>query len=887
MWSRIRTFVNALRRRSRMESEMDAELVFHREEYEAELVRSGVSQKEARRRACIAFGTVDTVKEDCRQALGLRLVDELHQDVRYALRSLASSRGFTAGAVLVLALGIGANCAIFSLVHSVLLEPLPYERPEEVVMLWRASRQPDGSLSTQRTATNASVRLWRENSEGVLSDLAGLRTWDSTPEAWFDLVLRDRAERLRAALVTPNFFSVLGARAAMGRVFSPEDAAAGHFDLIVLSHGLWQRAFGGDPDIVGRSVTFMSGRGDTRAGRPYTVVGVLPAAFRFTYPLETEVWAMYSWSEVRALSPMNLAFDGTVARLAEGVTFEAADARMRDVPSIESSPGVEPRYYTGIQPITEWVVGETRPSMLLLAGVALLLLLIACATVANALLVRLAERRRELAVRASLGAGGWRLTRQLLTEGFTLSAAGAVGGTVLAVVLQPVFRSLVPFSVPRGDEMTVDVRVLLFGSAAAALVTVMAALAPVIHAARVDMASAMKSSSGSASAAPGTVRWRFAFVTAQAAVATAVLVGAILLLISLWRLHHVDLGYDADEVLTVEMRLVDESAGDEVRISRLQRELKERVRVLPGVIEVGMTSAVPLRGVDWSIRYHPVGGREYAFSANMREVDPEYFSVMRIPLVSGRYFTVGDVANSEPVAVVTESAARELFSGENPLGKQIVYRRPITIVGVVKDVRYQGLDQDPRPAVYLPRSQQPSELICLVLRTSGEIDNMAATLRRAIHEVEPTLPAMNITTIGNIISGSVSDRRFYTTTTASFATLALLLVAAGLVVVITRSIAERRSELAIRSALGARTADLVSLVTGQGTMPVILGTILGLWGAWIGSRILEQFLFEVTIHEPAVYVGAGALALVVAVLACVIPARRISRLQPAEVLKCE
>jgi predicted permease len=847
------------------------EIELHIEQLADELVAEGLSPREARIAATRQFGNATRIREQSRELFSFGLLSDLWRDLSYAGRVFRRSPWFFAGAAFVLALGIGANCAIFNLVYSVLLKPLPYERPEQVVIIRDAS-------------TSGRIKLWRDRSTGMFSDMAVMKMWSGNPDAQFDLVLPDRADRLRAGLVTPNFFGVLGAHAVLGRVFSPRDEASGRDDLVVLSHGFWQRAFGGDPRIIGRPMTFISGLWERRP-RVYTVIGVLHPDFRFTYPLETEVWAINPWRVVEATNPRFILFSGAVARLVPGISAGTVNARMAD-------PFRKDLRFTKVQPVTEWVAGETRSSILLVAGVALLLLVIACATVANALLVRLAERRRELAVRASLGAGRARLIRQLLTEGLALSLAGSAGGVLLAAGLIPILRSLVPAAVPRGDEMALSPGLLLFPAGAATLVTLLALVAPALQGSRLDIAQVLKNSAGSVSA----VRWRFAFVALQSAVAAGLLVGAALLLISFWRLQHVELGFDGKQVLTAEMRLLGPEYYASGRGARFQQEVAERVRALPGVLEAGVTSAVPFRGIDWFQGVVAIGpaGEEKVHVVNIREVDPAFFSVMRLKLLRGRLLTDRDTASSESVAVISESLARLTFPVGDPVGKRLAWEDTVreirilrTVVGIIKDVRYQGLDQVPAPAAYVPRTQRPTELVCLVLRTAGKNVVTPAMLRRVIHEIDPTVPVMDITTIDKIVSESVAGRRFYTTTVAAFAALALLLTATGLIVVIARSVAERRRELAIRSALGAQKRELTRLVMRQGLMPVILGTAVGLLGAWFGARMVEQFLFGVTLHQPAVYAGAGVFTVAVAAGACYLPARRVGEEPPAAVLQGE
>jgi predicted permease len=363
-------------------------------------------------------------------------------------------------------------------------------------------------------------------------------------------------------------------------------------------------------------------------------------------------------------------------------------------------------------------------------------------------------------------------------------------------------------------------------------------------------------------------------------------VGAALLLLSFWRLHRVDLGFDGSQVLTGEIRLVGPKYWDKAFNARFHRELLERVRALPGVTEAGITSAVPFRGTDWMVRFSPVGQRK-AYFANRRDVDPAFFSVMRIPLLRGRLLDERDVSGSERVVVISESLARQMFGNGDAIGKQLGFETPLTVVGVVKDLRYQAIDQAPAPAIYEPRAQNTTELICLVVRTQAGREQTAAAIRRIVREIEPGIPIMNFTTVDRIVAGSIADRRFYTATTTAFASLALLLTAGGLIVVVGRSVAERQRELAIRSALGAYSRNLVLMVIRQGLSPVLLGTALGLACAWSGARIIEAFLFEVTTHDPRIYLATGALTAAVALVACYLPARRASDLPPAAVLRNE
>lgn len=804
------------------------------------------------------------------------------RDLIQARRSFRQAPWFFVGLAFVLALGTGANATVFSLVQAVLLQPLPYERPQDVVMVWNAR---DSATNWRLGATVQSVLAWTESSESVLSDVAVIKLWQGTREASIDLVLDDRAERLRAGVVTSNFFRVLGSSAAMGRVFTPDDEAQGRTDGIVISNSLWRRAFGSDRSVVGRQLILTTGDGRDRRSRSYVVLGVLPPAFKFTYPLETELWVMDPWPRVKASPRGAIMFNGAVARLKPGVPLAVAAATMARV-SYEPDVSIERRQTTRLEPISEWVAGGIRPSLLLLAATSLILLVVTCATVASALLVRLAERQRQMAVRAALGADRLRLAREAIGEGLLLSLAGTAAGFLLAVAILPLFRALVPSIVPRGDEIGINLWLVVFACAIACAVTVLSALIPALQASRIDVVSGLKAGSGPVSPDRRARRLRSALVLAETAVATSLLVASVLLVMSFWRLGRVDLGFDGDDVLTVEMRLREPRYFAPEVQRRLQDDLLARVRAIPGVLEAGLTTAVPFRGVDWAMSLAPPAGGRRVF-ANGRMTDAPFFSIMKIPLRRGRLFTSADTPASPRVAVVSESFGRQMFGGDDPLGRLFDYDGPIEVVGVVADLRYVSLEQEPRPAFYLARTQHPSELMCLVIRAPSSVANMSAAVRAAIREVDPTLPPMNLTTIDRIISESVADRRFYTTTTAAFGILALLLTATALVVVIARTAVERRRELAIRAAIGAPVRHLTALVAKQATVPVLFGVTAGLSAAWFGTTILQQFLFQIDPREPLVYGIACAIVLAVATLSSILPARRATTLPPAVTLRGE
>jgi putative ABC transport system permease protein len=540
-----------------------------------------------------------------------------------------------------------------------------------------------------------------------------------------------------------------------------------------------------------------------------------------------------------------------------------------------------------LEPVEAWVVGETRPSLLLLAAVAGLLLVITCATVASLLFVRVTERQRELAVRTALGADRSQIARLLLAEGAWLCFAGTASGVLLAVLIQPLLRAFVPPVVPRADQIGANVWTVVFAMGVALMTVLLVAVLPAWRSGRCDVVSALKRASNTVSADASTTVWRRTLLAMQAAVATALLVAAVLLLVSFWRLNRTPLGFDGDRVLTVEMRLQDRRFFKPEAIAAFQEALTARVSAVPGILEVGLTSAVPFRGVDFTMAFDRPGVPNSRYNGNGRFVDATFFSVMRIPLLAGRLFNRTDTATSPKVMIASEAFARSAFGAENPIGREIDASDPTTIVGVVGDLRYVSRDQAATPAVYYPRIQRPSELICLVARTGPGAVDVGASIRRVIHEIDPGVPVMNLTTIDRIVSESVANPRFLTVTTVAFSALALVLTLIGLAVLVVRAVAERRREMAIRAALGAPAHTLVRLLLLQGLVPVTVGTVVGLVAAFLGASLLGQFLFDVAPHQPVIYAGVAVFVAAVAVPTCLVPARRVAAAAPAAVLRAE
>ena len=642
-------------------------------------------------------------------------------DLRRVGRMFRGTPFVLGSGVGVLAIGVGANAAVFGVLNTILVKPLPYRDSNRVVMIWRMPSAPVprgltagvGSqtvvrVDNRRIMTATEVRSLRQDTSGALSDVAAINLWQGNLEAQFDLPLAERVERLRGALVTPNFFHLLGVRPALGHLFDSSDDGASTTTPLVLSNALWQREFGGDPRVLGRTVTMVAGP-NPRTPRTFVIVGVLQPDFRFTYPEETEAWAALPWSAIPSGGRQGLVYRAA-GRLAPGVTLKQAKARLAALvspnePMPRSTLAVPPSLWP--DPIADWVAADVRPELYLLGGVALLMLLVTCATVANVIFVRAAARNTEFAVRSALGANRRQLLRQLLVEGAAVAALGAALGILVAVVAGPVVHSLIPDTMPRRDDFSMNASLLLCTGAVAVVTTMLAALAPLQRATRVDLIAGL--SGRSFSTPGGGTGWlsRQRILGAQAAMATTLLIFAALLMTSFWRLRHVPLGFDGERVLTVEMRLLDPKYRDSVRLASFQDKLASRLRAIPGVREVGLTSAVPFRGVDFTGAFDRPGNPQ-SVSAAMRFVDSSYFDVMRIRLVRGRLFGPADGPSRPPVVVISESFARSSFGDDDPIGRTIDSETPKEVIGIVRDVRYSGFDQDPRPAVYLARSQKPS-----------------------------------------------------------------------------------------------------------------------------------------------------------------------------------
>jgi predicted permease len=805
----------------------------------------------------------------------------MFQDLRFAIRLLHRNLGFAAAAVLTLALGVALNGAVFALVRSVLLRPLPFHDPDRVVVLWRNRPGPDASDRPQVARDFIDWRTHAQSFDGV----AAVVSWKSNLEPRFDLIAADRAERLRGAMVTPNFFAVMGVQPARGRVFSDADAPELQSQEVVISDGLWRRLFAADPNLLGRTIHVIGGQ--PRGPLTLTVIGVLPPDFRYSYPDETELWSILPPSMTPKAGSTRV-FGQVVARLKPGVTAGQASAELtaldRNAATASEAQRWRAQQTDVATPFREQLTRATRPLILTLGGVAVLVLLIACVNVANLLLARSVARTRELAIRAALGAATTRLLRQVVIETAVIGVLGSVVGLLALIWLLPIWSALVPLSLPRGDEVRIDMSVIGVCAAAATVAILLGTLSAFVFGTPRTPLQSMKNGSGAVGGGARAASWRRIVVATQVAVVFTLIVGAALLLQSFWRLTHVDLGYDGRQVLTMELRVLNNRTDDE--LGQLQTRIVDAVRSLPGVSEAAMTSAVPMRGTDWTIAM-----KDAPPSAHLRQVSPEYFRLMRIPLISGRLLDSHDDQKEPKVAVVSQAFARAMAPTGSVIGRQVI---GVTgddfgqIVGVVGDVRTESVAAEPVPAIYVPRAQDPSELMCLVIRTKPEqMQSVVVSVRAAIHGIAPTLPAERVTTLDEIVTQSIADRRFDMAATTAFATVALLLAIVGLTGVVSRSIVERVREIAVRAALGADGERLRRMVVSQALRSVAVGLAFGVVSAWWLAKVLQTQLFQVHARDPLTFAGAVLFLVLVAALAAYVPARAATRIDPMQALRAE
>jgi predicted permease len=814
-------------------------------------------------------------------------MENLLQDLRYGIRMLAKKPAFAAVAVLALALGIGANTAIFSVVNAVLLRPLPFKDPDRLMIVWEDNTKLGFPKDTPAPANFVD---WRDQNQ-VFDGMAAVATQT------FNLTGAGEPEKLEGQRVSASFFPLLGVEPTLGRSFLPEEDRPEGERVVIMSHGLWQRRFGSDPAIVGKPLTLN--------GQPYTVVGVMPKSFRFPDPFESEteensVWVPIAFSSQEA-SNRGGHYLLVYARAKPGVTVKQAQADMNTIAARlqQQYPDTNTSLGAVVTSLHEQVVGDIRPALLILLGAVAFVLLIACANVANLLLARAAARQKETALRTALGASRSRLIAQFMTESVLLAALGGAVGLLLAVVGMRVLVALMPANLSQAKDINIDAKVLGFTLLVSLVTGVIFGLAPALHASRPDLNESLKEG-GKGTAGVARSRVRGLLVISEVALALVLLIGAGLLINSFLRLRSVDPGFNADNLLTMKVVLPRLKYPDPVRRTAFYDELLQRVSSLPGVQSAGVTTNLPLTfkgnngGVTIEGRPEPAPDERPIVIT--RTVSPDYFRTMNIPVLKGRQFSPQDTADKPGVVIVSEATARQFWPGEDAIGKRIKLGgfnsdAPwLSVVGVAKDVRQFELDIAPKPQAYFPYAQMTYSYLAprdLVVRTSGDPLGLAAAVRGEVWAIDKDQPVSNVATMEQILSNSVARQRFNMLLLVIFAAVALVLAAVGIYGVISYSVTQRTHEIGIRMALGATSKDVLTLVVGQGLKLVSAGVGIGLGSAFVLTRLMQSLLFGVSATDPTTFAAISAVLVAVAMLASYVPARKATKVDPMVALRYE
>ncbi len=871
MWKRL------LRWR-KLDREIDEEIRSHFRMAIEERMQRGESPREAEQNATREFGNELLVREVTRDMWGWTALERMTQDLKYALRQMRRSPGFTAVAVLTLALGMGANTAVFSVVNTVLLRPLPYPESERLVQMW--STNPNANRWGTWVAYPRFVD-WRRQSKSF-EEMAAVRTWV------INLSGGDHPEALLAVVTSSRLFQVLRVQPMLGRTFLPEEDQRGHDRVIVLSYSLWQRRFSSDRAVIGRAIDI-----DRQS---YTVIGIMPRDFRFPPNLPAAyrigAWLPPAPDPSRDERGSNNYY--IVARLKPGVTAAQAQAEMDAINQGFAEQHSEDRGL-GVK-VSGWqqqVGGEVRPALLILMVAISLVLLIACANVANLLLARGAARQREAAVRQALGAGRARLIRQLLTESALLAIFGGAGGLLIAYLGLDVLLRLAP-DIPRLAETTIDPRVLLFTGALTLATGLTFGIAPALQGSKIDLHDALKESGTRLTAGSVRARMRSVLVIAEMALALMLLVGAGLLVRSFVSVREINPGFNTKNLLTALVMLPPSKYPEPRRQAAFFREVIDRIGSIPSVESAGGASSVPMLSNDAgpvSIEGHEPRPGEMEIHAERPKITPDYFHTMGIRLVRGRTFTWADNESAPQVAIINEAAARQYWPNEDAMGKRVrlddggtAWRQ---VIGVVADVRQDGLAKAARPEVYAPLPQSPVLYMVLLVRTRVAPESSVRAVRHAVNAVDKDQPLFQIQTMQQVVDDSVAGRRFQTSLLATFAAVALGLAAIGIYGLISYSASQRTHEIGIRMALGAKRAEILRLVVGHGMLLAMVGVAVGIGGALLLTRFLSSLLYGVGANDPVTFLGVTVLLSAVAALASLIPAWRAARIDPMEALRYE
>ena len=876
--------MNSLLRRNAVDAELGDELRFHVERQVAANIASGMPPNEARRAALREFGGVDQIREECADMRHVNWLQDFVQDVRYAFRLLRKSPGFTAVAVLTLALGIGANTAVFSVVYAVLLKPLPYPHPQQLVRVAMANPQ-EGIPSNGTSYQN--FREWRAQSRSF-TEIAGFQSHDMT------LTGRGEPVPVETAVVTPEMFSVFGVRPTIGRTFLPDDGKEGARPVVVLNENLWRDRFGADPNVIGTAIDLDK--------KLFTVVGVMPNQFRYP-PLTSSdhVWIPLPQDPVfgQWMDRPGGHWLRTVARIKPGVSLAQAQSEMDAIGArlARKYPNVNAGWVIRLVPLQQEMVGGVKTALVVLLGCVGLVLLIACANVSNLLLARAVSRTKEMALRAALGASRDRIIRQLLAESAVLGLAGGASGLLLAFWSVHALASMLPSNLPQANAIRIDGSVLTFALALSILVSFLFGLAPTLFAAGTNLQTRLKEGP-EPSAQAGASEFARSFLAAtEVALAVIVLVGAGLLGRSFLSLTAVKPGFDVAHVVRAAVDLPLSEYSKPEQWAAFSDELLRRVQDQPGMHETAVAVPLPLADGFINLAFDIVGRAPLrpgaVRDADYAAVSPNYFRVMGIPLLRGRWFDDHDRDAAPQVTVISEALAQMYFPNQNPLGKQLIFGLPPSgetkreIVGIVGDVHDVGLNQAPSAMMYVPYQQAPFWGAEVVVRSNLDPGTIDATISRQVHAIDRDLPVAGLETMSQAIQASVQQPRFRTILVELFGMVALLLAAAGIFGVMSYSVSRRTREIGIRMAPGASRTSVLTLVLTESGKLVLIGLAVGVPAALGFSRFLSTLLFAVQPTDPLTFIVVAALLVVIALAASYFPTRRAMSIDPLVALRYE
>ena len=904
----IATGLRSLFRKEQVDLELDEELRAYQEMAAEEKVKDGMSRREALRAVRLERGSLELTKEVVRSGGWESFVETCWQDLRFGLRTLRKSPGFTAVAVLTLALGIGVNTAVFSALNATILHPLPYESPEQLVMVWGV--EPKGCCRHGGMVFSSPNFLDFKDQNRVFESMSAFAG------AGFTLTSVDNPQEIHAGRVTADFFRVLRTQPMLGRTFLPDENEAGHDHVVVLSYGIWQRRFGSNSNVVGQTIQLDANE--------YEVIGVMPHDFDFSIP--SYYGPMDLWVPIvltRDNSERGHNYLNVIARLNPGVTVRQAQAEaniiaarlrreysstteQRNAPPTASAEANEHSGVmlgTKLEPLGDEIFGDLRSPLLILFGAVGFVLLIACANVANLQLARASARQKEIALRTVLGAGRGRVARQLLTESVLLALVGGALSLLLVFWLIKLLTGLLPDGMPQGTSITIDTNVLLYSLTLSLATGLLFGLAPIFQAFSRSPSESLKEGGRTTATSEGGLRLRSVLMVSEIALSMVLLIGAGLLTRTFVGLLNVRPGFETENILTAKVTLPKYSYADSQQQADFYTRLLEGIATLPGVKAVGAVNDLPLDAGRDSDEFtiDRRGAKDVSSSTGIcqdRLISPDYFRVMNIPLIKGRTFRKADTSSAPPVVIISQSFARRFFPNEDPLGQHITFAGPAaaapwpTIVGVVGDVRDLTLDADPDIEIYAPYQQKvlpynPLPYMSLAVATVGDPSSLTSVVMAEIHGLDKNLPLPKAEPMAAVYSASISARRFNTVLLSIFAGIATILAAIGIYGIISYLVTRRTHEIGVRIALGADARDILALIVGRGLLLAIFGVGIGLAGALAVTRVLAKMLFGVTTTDLTTFAGMSALLIGIVLVACYVPASRAMRVDPMVALRYE